>query len=212
MEKKPDFKAMSTRAKLGYVWDYYKWHIAAATAGVFFAGSLIHHFVSYQEPVLSAIMMNCASPDADASGFNEFLTACGRDPETEPVLLTTNLYFTESTSMDAFNNLELLTAMIAAGDQDLFFGTGDVYLSFANQGALADLSAVLPAELLTQYEDSLIYTTEDDTVTAYPCAIEISDNRWLTEYGYYDSCYFGIFYSAPHADVAREFAEFLLDN
>lgn len=212
MEKKPDFKAMSTRTKLGYIWDYYKWHIAAAVAGTYFAVSLIHHFVSYQEPVLSAVMINCSSPDVDESGFHEFLTACGRDPEKEPVSLTANLYFTEDTNMDAFSNLELLTAIIAAGDQDLFFGTGDIYLSFAEQGALADLSAILPADILEQYGDSLVYTTEDGTVEAYPCAVELADNRWLSGYGYYDSCYFGIFYNAPHSDVARQFAEFLLNN
>lgn len=212
MEKKPDFKAMSTRTKLGYIWDYYRWHITAAVAGTFFAGSLIHNYVSYQEPVLSAVMINCASPNVDESGFYEFLTASGRDPEKEPVSLTANLYFTEEASADTYTSLELLTAIIAAGDQDLFFGTGNIYLSFAEQGALTDLSSILPADILAQYGDALVYTTEDGTVEAYPCAVELTDNRWLTRYGYYDSCYFGIFYTAPHSDAAREFAEYLLNN
>lgn len=211
MEKKTNFKALSTQAKFQYIWDYYKWHIVAVTAAVAFVFSMIRHFVSYREPILSVIMINCVSADADGSGFDEFLDTYGHDSANEPVALTANLYFTENASMDAFSNAELLTAMVAAGDQDLFFGSGEVYLNYANEGALTDLSAVLPADILARYQDSLVYTTEDNTVEAYPCAIELTGNAWLSENGYYDTCYFGVFYSAPHLDTVQEFAEFLLN-
>lgn len=164
MEKKTDFKALSTRAKFDYIWDYYKLHILAAIIAVCVVVSLIHHYVTYREPILNVIMINCIGGDlADDSGFDEFLESYGHDPAKEPVSLSSNLYFSENSSTDSYTNMQVLAAMMAAGDQDLFFGTGDIYLSYADQGALADLSAVLPADILEQYKDSLIYTTEDGT-------------------------------------------------
>ena len=211
MEKKTDFKALSTRAKFDYIWDYYKFHILAVIVAVCVVVSLIHHYVTYREPILNVIMINCIGGDlADDSGFDEFLESYGHDPAEEPVSLSSNLYFSENSSTDSYTNMQVLAAMMAAGDQDLFFGTGDIYLSYADQGALADLSAVLPADILEQYKDSLIYTTEAGTRDAYPCAIELSDNSWLSENNYYDTCYFGIFYNAPHLDTVLEFADFLL--
>lgn len=210
MEKKPDFKAMSTRTKLEYVWDYYKWHITAAVVAAAVLFSTVRHFVTYREPILNIIMINCSSLDTGEDSFDEFLAAYGHDPVEEPIALSSNIFFSEDSSMEAVSNIELLAAMIAAGDQDLFFGTGDIYLEYANQGALQDLSKVLPADLLDQYASSLIYTTEDGATEEYPCAIKLTDNAWLSENNYYDTCYFGIFYNAPHLDTVQEFAEFLL--
>lgn len=32
MEKKAAFKDLSRKAKVQYIWDYYRWHIVAASA------------------------------------------------------------------------------------------------------------------------------------------------------------------------------------
>ena len=43
MEKKADFHSLSRKAKVQYVWDYYKWPIAAAIAALCFVIYLIYH-------------------------------------------------------------------------------------------------------------------------------------------------------------------------
>lgn len=212
MEKKPDFKAMSARTKVEYVWDYYKWHIIGAVTAAAALFSTVRHFVTYQEPALSVIMINSSSMDTDGDGFDEFLEAYGHNPEEEWIALSTNIFFSEDSAAESVTSIQLLAAMVAAGDQDLFFGAGDIYLDYADQGALTDLSEVLPSDILEQYKSSLIYTTEDGSTEAYPCAIELTQNAWLSENHYYDTCYFGIFYNAPHMETAREFAEFLLTS
>lgn len=157
-------------------------------------------------------MMNCNdSITADSKGFDEFLEACGYDPKEDSVSLTSSLQFSDGEYSTSYNDTQVLTLMLAAGGQDLFFGTGDEYLDYADQGALMDLSTVLSDELLDRYQDHLIYTTEDGAVASYPCAIELTDNAWLHKYNYYDSCYFGILYQNQNLDAALQFADFLLN-
>lgn len=173
MEKKADFHSLSRKAKVQYVWDYYKWPIAAAIAALCFVIYLIYHYATYRDPLLNVIMMNCNdSITADSKGFDEFLEACGYDPKEDSVSLTSSLQFSDGEYSTSYNDTQVLTLMLAAGGQDLFFGTGDEYLDYADQGALMDLSTVLSDELLDRYQDHLIYTTEDGAVASYPCAIE----------------------------------------
>ena len=109
------------------------------------------------------------------------------------------------------NDYQVLTMMVAAGGQDLFFGTGEVFLDYAEEGALIDLRTVLSEETLAKYEDCLVYSTENGETEPYPCAVWLSDNEWIQKYNYYDTCYFGIFDQSEKQDVSGEFAEFLLN-
>lgn len=215
MEKKTDFKALSNKAKIQYIWDYYRLHILVTIVAVAIIGSLIHHFVTYREPLLNVIMINTVSGDmTNADGFDEFLDAYGYDKKDYPVSLFGSLRFPETdaaTSALSYQDYEVLATMIAAGDEDLFFGTGDVFLNYAEQGAFMDLSKVLSPEIFEKYKDNMIYSTDDEECDPYPCAVEITDNEWLKKNGYYDgSCYFGIFYRVEDLEAPTQFAEFLL--
>ena len=52
MEKKTAFKDLSRKAKVQYIWDYYRWHIIAAICLVAFVISMIVHYAAYRESVL----------------------------------------------------------------------------------------------------------------------------------------------------------------
>lgn len=212
MEKKTDFKALSGKAKVQYVWDYYRWPIIITVITAAVLGSLIHHFVTYQEPLLNVIMINNPSAlNTTEDGFIEFLTDAGYEYEEDSILLVSDLNFPEDGQGADYNNYMALSTMIAAGGQDLFFGTGTVFLNYADVGALADLSDILSPELLEKYADQLIYSTNDGAVEAYPCAVELTDHEWLKKYNYYDTCYFGVFASAQNPQLAAQFADFLLN-
>ena len=213
MEAKTDFKSLSTKAKIEYIWDYYKWHILITIIAVLLIGNMVYNRVTYRAPLLSVIMINSNEAyNTSTSGFDEFEKAKGYDSEEYPISLSAGFVFSEDENSAAmsYNEYQALAAMIAAGDQDLFFGTGDVYLSHANEGALADLSTILSPELLEKYEDHLLYSTAGGECDPYPCAIELTDNEWLRKYNYYNSCYFGIFYRNQNPEACKEFAEFLL--
>ena len=215
MEKKPDFKAMPPKKKIEYIWDYYRWHIIITIAVVASVISLIHHYVTYVDPLLNVIMINSyADMNYDIhEGFQEFFDQQGCELDIEDaVSISSNLYFTEEdTEGTNYQYMQVLMAMIAAGDQDLFFGTGDMYLSYAEEGVLMDLSTLLSEETMAKYEDCLIYSTDNGESDPYPCAIELTDNEWVKNNGYYGGCYFGIFVNNANQERAVDFAEYLLN-
>ncbi len=212
MEKKPDFKAMSAKTKISYIWDYYRWHIIASIGTVALIVSVIVHFVTYKEPVLNIIMINCANPYNANSGFDAFLAEEGYENDPSLIALSSNLYFSDDSGpMSSMQAYQALAAMIAAGGQDLFFGTGEIFDAYADQGTFADLSVLLPEDLLDTCADSLIYSTNDGTTEAYPCAIEITENKWLSENNYYyGTCRLGILAGYAHPETAVQFVRFLL--
>lgn len=213
MEKKTNFRSLSPKAKIEYIWDYYRWHIIFTVAGLAIIVSFIYHYVTYQEPLLNVIMINSSvSYNNDKDGFKEFLDSYDYDAKKSPISLASNFFFAdeENAPSSSYMNYQALTAMIAAGDEDLFFGNGDVFLNFCNYGVLTDLSDILSPELLAKYEDRLIYASVEGLSTPYPCAIDITGNTWITKYYYPDTCYFGIFHQNQNVDVCRQFAEFLL--
>lgn len=216
MEKKTDFKSLTLKAKIGYVWDYYRFHILGAILAAAILFSAIRHFATYREPLLNVIMTNAVNGDyTTTDGFDAFLDAYGYNKKEHPISLSSSLTFEErdAASMDTYTNYEILGILMAAGDQDLFFGDNYIFLEYADQGAFLDLSAILSKETLEKYKDHLIYPSAGGETASYPCAVELTGNQWLKNYGYYDGkCYFGIIRTTEHLHACSQFAEFLLQQ
>lgn len=80
MEKKTDFKALSNKAKVQYIWDYYKLHILFGGVIATIVIGLGYHFITYRKPVLSVIMINVQTTSENAeAAFDEFSDAAGYD-------------------------------------------------------------------------------------------------------------------------------------
>jgi hypothetical protein len=213
MEKKSYFKELSGKAKVQYIWDYYKWRIIIPIILIIVVVYLIHNYISYKEPTLNVTMINSTADDIyDTSMFDGFLDEYGYDAVRNPVSLNAIYQFPDDGSYDytSAQALRALNIVIYAGGQDLFFGTGSVYTDFSDDGVLCDLSEILSDELMAEYSDDFIYSTAGDTVDAYPCAVELKDNKWLSESGCYDSCYLGVFASADHPEAAAEFMDYVM--
>ena len=86
MEKKTDFKALSNKAKVQYIWDYYKLHILFGGVIATIVIGLGYHFITYRKPVLSVIMINVQTTSENAeAAFDEFSDAAGYDPKQQPM-------------------------------------------------------------------------------------------------------------------------------
>lgn len=214
MEKKTDFKALSNKAKVQYIWDYYKLHILAAIVIGSIVIGLTYHFITYRKPVLSVIMINIQTTSDNAeAAFSEFSDAAGYDKKKEPIDVSSNLQFSDDpNATNNYNDYMVLSTMIGAGGQDLFFGTGTIFKDYAEEGALMDLRTYVSDDLLDKYKDHLIYSTDDGESESYPCAIELTDNAWFKKYSLYDgTCYFGVFSRSEQKDYYTRFADFLLN-
>lgn len=226
MEKYGSFKDLTLRKKVEHIWIYYRYYILAAIFAVFVIASLINTFFMTPESLLDVIMLDSnPSADSDPAPFAEFMDTYGYENYEGAVTVNTNLRFydaaelalLEGTDLSAaeqenYDREQILFTLMAAGNTEILFGQNEFFLNYAHAGMLMDLTTILSPELLSRYEDQLIYTTESDTVEAYPCAIALSGNKWLSENGYYETCYFGIMYLTDNPEIAAQFAEYLLND
>lgn len=222
MKMNEGFSQLPLKKKLEHIWEYYRVPILAVLFVLLVLVPITVRDLTAPKPILDAILLNSDAQESTANGFEEFFAEYGYEYYEGAVSVNTNYGFFDADELALLDdpmmaeqeNREketLLSALLAGGGTELFFGTGDMFLNYAGQGLLADLSAILPPELLEQYADRLVYTNDGGTVESYPCAVGLSDNPWLAENGYYSGqCYFGIMYLADNPEMAADFAEFLL--
>lgn len=223
MEAPVTFRDLTFSKKLEHIWTYYRYAILGVLFGAVLLVSLFYTFFGKPKSVLDVIMVDSnANAHTDTAAFDAFLERCGIEPYEGAVSLNTNLSFYSEDEMAQLNEMDqtqavlsnydkqqMLFTLMAAGDAEVLFGKGEVFLSYAEEGLFRDLTEVLSPEQLARYQEQLIYTEEHGV--RYPCAVALHDNPWLAENGYYTDCYFAVLYLSDAPETAAQFAEFLLD-
>ena len=147
MEKKTAFKDLSRKAKVQYIWDYYRWHIIAAICLVAFVISMIVHYAAYRESVLDIVMVNTLNPyEESVSSTDEFFEQEGFTKKEE-VTVDTSITFSDDDnySTNYYSN-QKLTLKLSVGDADVLsdygYYTGTVCFGIAyatdNKGNAVD--------------------------------------------------------------------------
>lgn len=186
MEKKTAFKDLSRKAKVQYIWDYYRWHIVAAICLVAFAISMIVHYASYRESVLDIVMVNTLDPyEESVSSTDEFFEQEGFTKKEE-VTVDTSITFSDDDNYSTnYYSDQKLTLKLSVGGADVLFAPEFVFQQYADAGSLMPLTDYLTADELEQYKDMIVYATDSETCETFPCGLELNDNQWLSDYGYY---------------------------
>ena len=214
MEAKPNFKEMSLKKKIGYVWDYYRLHIGIVLVLAIIIISLIHHYATLKESVLDLLFLNATNTYENPAGFDEFLTEQGFDMDKQTITLTTSLSFPleEGSFQSDYYSTQALAAMFAAGDLDVFAAPKQIYNDFASAGYVADLRFLFTEEELAPYQDILIYTTDAETGEPFPSAFDLTGNRWLSKYAYYsDGYYLAVTANTDTPELTKEFFFYVLN-
>lgn len=214
MEAKPNFKEMSLKKKIGYVWDYYRLHIGIVLVLAIFVISMIHHYATLKDSVLDLLFLNASNAYDTPVDFDEFLTEQEFDTNKQTITLTTSLSFPleEGSFQSDYYSTQALAAMFAAGDLDVFAAPKQIYNDFASVGYVADLRLVFTEEELASYQDILIYTTDAETGEVFPSAFDLTGNRWLQEYAYYsDGYYIAVSACTDSPELTKEFFLYVLN-
>ena len=211
MKQLEQFKNLSPGKKLEFIWDYYRFAILAVICAAIILVSALVSAITYQEPVLKLIMVNSLTMQDDPeSGFREFLEANGYPSEDS---VENHQIYVSDSDTQGFQGFQVLAAEIAAGGRDVLMGTPELITSYGQAGALQDLSALLPEEVLEEYAGSRRYSDEEGETERDPCAVLLTDNRWLTENQYYfGACCVGILQRGDNPEAAVQFLQFLLKN
>lgn len=213
MEKKTAFKDLSRKAKVQYIWDYYRWHIIAAICLVTFVISMIVHYASYRESVLDIVMVNTLNPyEESVSSTDEFFEQEGFTKKEE-VTVDTSITFSDDDHYSTnYYSDQKLTLKLSVGGADVLFAPEFVFQQYADAGSLMPLTDYLTADELEQYKDMIVYATDSETGETLPCGLELNDNQWLSDYGYYTGTVcFGIAYTADNKGNAVDFFHYVMN-
>lgn len=185
-EQHNKMKGKSFKEKFGYFWEYYKVHTIVAILLIICVSNFIYTQVTKKDIVLEVAFVNTmlSGDDKAVEQLDYDITSMlGYDPAKYETVLNTNMMVTYD-GMDQFSavNMQKLVAMTSANSLDIFLAD-DVYIDHNYQaGMFADLSEMLPADVLSQYEDRLLYRDiEEDGKGEVPVAIDVSGSGlWIT--------------------------------
>ena len=213
MEK---WKAMTPHEKREHIWEYYGRTIIVVLIIIASVSWFAYEALSKRDPQMSVIMLNMPDSTMGQSGFEGFLQEYGYEVYPGAVQMVSHIgIYTESTDPEVlyqnYQSVQTLHALLSAGDKELIFGTGQWYEeTLIHSGALMDLSKVLPESVLEALGDSVMYSEATEEEPAYPCAIDLKDNAWLEQSGYYTQCYVGVSVSTDNLQIATEFLTYIL--
>lgn len=217
MEKKTPFKELSKEAKFQYIWDYYKIHIFVGIVAIIFIISMIVHYVTYKEPVLSINLINCPI-DADSTDLDDyldtFLKSEGYNTGKEKIDYANNLYLDMDNPGNNAQDLMSLDMMVAAQSANVIIADSKTFEGLAKRSYFIDVSSYLDEDTFEQYKDDIIYTTDSETNKSYPVGIHVTDadNSFSAATKVYNDYVVGLCYSKDHSDAQKAFIDYLLEK
>lgn len=206
-------KRLSSKERVEYIWDYYRWHILAIIFAVYLLVTMIIHIMEYKESILDIVMINSNFQSSEqGEKFDDFLLNYGYDLDEYCVNVNSSVRLGVDIE-GAYASVSLLAALIDADEADVFFWKDDEFDAYIDDGLLIDLSEFLSQDELEKYKDDFFYTYSDEQKDTYPCAIILKENHpWIVNYGKYNHCYVGVSCNTKSLETARNFIVFLLEN
>ena len=154
----------TTKQKISYIWDYYKWHIMIPIILVVAVISWIVNVITAPDVILNGAFMNVYKMDSSYSTeelVNGFYEALEIDSKEQEINLNTNLYFSEDASDGNYQTLQVLMAWHSADSLDFIGCDLPTMTELTYRGYFSDLREVLTQEQLTKYEPYFLYIDQD---------------------------------------------------
>ena len=215
MEKKVVLKDMEPKDRLSYIWEYYKWYIIVAVFVVIFGIYLIVSYTTRKEEVAHVLMVNTnieAVSDDDAHLFDQLLSDNGYNTAKQEVAVNDGLRVdSKGVGQNNYYSYSSVLTILEAGGADVYLSDKETFDLIAGTGNLQDLSEVLPEDIMQEYQDKLVYTTDGETNESYPCGIEITGNKWAKETGLYTGdCVIGAAYGDNTDGLTKKLISYIL--
>lgn len=210
-------RTLSRRAKIEYIWQYYKlWIIALVSIVGLTVYITVHRLTVPADNWLYVTFANTYAPVGNGSElWRGFVDASGYDTREKNVYFNNSCYFDPSdTRYNPYYTY--FVAYVEAGTLDAIAMERDDLETLGRRGRLLDLSLPAADGLAEKYADRLLYALPADSEYSsdpVPIGFDLSDTRLVTEFGaYQDSCALGISANCPHIDAVERFLEYVLEG
>lgn len=213
-KEKAKIHSLDNKAKLTYLWDYYKIPIVGAVALV---GIIIYFcYVIAVRPPESAFYASFINSYAEISEgsdfFDEFAKYAQIDTSKNSINLETGSYFDLSTN-SGFNNAyyEKTVAIVESGMVDVIVCDKDNYYNLSSSGLFLNLEDEKVADIYKTYKDRVLTTKHAETGEEVKVGIDVSDSEWFKKLNTYSNgAVVLISPKAPHLDKVKPFIDFLV--
>lgn len=215
-EEKQKIKEMdSTRKKIGYIWDYYKFWIIGA---VVLVGLIVYFTVVFvtreDKPVLDVVLVNNYDDVSDDSKLAQgFVSYVGEENLPGKVAFDNNAFFNLANNSDYKNSYYMkVLAYLEADTAQIVMCQYDNLMGLAKSGRLADLSDEKVGGICDKYKDRIVYYENDEGVKV-PVGIDVSDGykaAGLTEYTD-GKVYVGLSAYAESYEYAEKFVDYMVE-
>ncbi|MBR0137089.1 MAG: hypothetical protein IJM15_01630 [Erysipelotrichaceae bacterium] len=207
---KKKMSKMNRQQKMQFIWDYYKIPIIAIAAVVFIAVSAFVNSIGRRDVVMYAVLLNNDAQiiECDDTVFSSLLEKAGYDMTKKRVDVRTDLNMGEQyTPEKDGETLQVLTALFAISDMDIYAAPQYYFDIFAKDDGFADLSSLLTEEQKNRYAGKLYYY--DGTKL---CGLILSTDSPLHKAGYFhNEIIIGIVGNAVNLQAAADFLLQLLE-
>lgn len=203
------FRHLRGKERLYYIWDYYKIPIGAIALVIALALGSVLYSSGNGKVALHVMLLN--ANNTESTLFDDMLARAGCDTEEYHAEVTdTYTLDTENGGESDAATMQVLAALFAIGDMDLFAANEGVFQLYAAQNGFENIGLLLPQELQQAHaEDLYCYTTEDGA--------EVVGGIWLREgsalhkAGYYTGdVLIGVATQAENLEYAVKVVEMLL--
>lgn len=199
------------KEKIVYLATYYRNYAIVLLAVLAALSYTAYEAATTKEIVLHVTSMNIWLQNGlstEAIG-QEFLTFAGLNPKKHQIVLE-NIHPDSNTGMSGMD-AQIMAMLMASGEMDVMLATDTWIRQNRNQGMFADLSEVLPAELLEAYKDRIFYlnSTVDDK-GEFPAAIDVSQSSLMLSPDL--PAYFCVISTAENKESTALFLRYLLER
>lgn len=178
-------KGMTFREKIEHFLTYYKWVLVVLAAVIAIISIVVTGIVNSRiETLYSGMLVNTFITEEGNAYLSEDLFSHLGGIEKKQQVNVEETYLQDMSSAsnveDKYMSAMKVTVMVAAQELDYIMMNETAYDYYENETVFPPLTEVLPAELLEQLQDNIVYYTDPDG-TAYPMAIDITDCAFVQD-------------------------------
>ena len=204
-------KDLHGKALASYIWDYYRFQILGALAGLGVCiYALFMLFSPHKSTALTIVMVGTnaeirSTPEVFADFEELFL-----NPEAEELKVESTLNMDEASAQSIASYIQILNARFLAGEIDLVFAGEEDFVYIAGNGVFLD-----PQEYLTEDEfnevSPLIVKKKDEDGTEKGIGISMKSSTRFREAGLMEQdAVVGIVSSSQDPELAHMLIEYLV--
>lgn len=201
------------KEQISYLFTYYRNYIFLLLAAVAVLTYIVHEAKAAKDTVLHVRIFNVMLQkglDPETIG-QEFFAYGDLNPQKQEIILDDEMQFYSNGHDLSAAGMMLMTRDVASGEIDAMLTTDTWIKLNRDNGMFADLSEILPQELLEAYRDQIFYlnSTVDDK-GEFPVAIDVSRSSLMLSPDL--PAYFCITSTAENRDYAVLFLRYLLET